>query len=378
MVGQRQAVTPAPPSSATSSSVRCVAWTAVKRSDSAPASASSPVGVRPCAARHSSFSFGCSETWACSGRPAAHSATTRADSGSTARTLWIAAPTRAVGRSSSRVHALGPGVGVGVAEALDAAVQVARVEQRDADARLGGRGEHGAAHRVRVVVGRAVRRVVEVVELADAGDAGQRHLAERRAREREAACRGRARRPARTSARARSRTSPSRRACARAARAGTRASARWRGPAASGPGEALARSAVARAAATPAPSTRRDPVALDLDQHARLRPLAPEPGELAPQDHEPTRSTSARARASNAARWWRSNCSQVENVDGSRTRSRNRMPSRWSTSCWNVPAVSPRRTSVVLDAVAVEVAHAHGDVALDASRAGPAPTGSPR
>ena len=117
VVGQRQAVTPAPPSSATSSSVRWVAWTAVKRSDSAPASASSPVGVRPCAARHSSFSFGCSETCACSGRPAAHAATIRADSGSTARTLWIAAPTRAVGRSASRVHALGPGAGVGVAEA---------------------------------------------------------------------------------------------------------------------------------------------------------------------------------------------------------------------------------------------------------------------
>ena len=86
-----------------------------------------------------------------------------------------------------RVHALGPGAGVGVAEARDAAVQVARVEQRDADARVGGRRQHRAAHRVRVVVGRAVGRVVEVVELADAGDAGQRHLAERRAREREAA-----------------------------------------------------------------------------------------------------------------------------------------------------------------------------------------------
>ena len=186
VVGHRQAVTPAPPSSATSSSVRCVACTAVKRSDSAPASASSPVGVRPWVARHSSFSFGCSETCACSGRSRAHSATTRAASGSTARTLWIAAPTRADGRSADRVHALGPRGGVAVAEALDAAVQVARVEQRDPQPGRLRRGEHGAAHRVGVVVGRPVGRVVEVVELADAGDAGERHLPERGAREREA------------------------------------------------------------------------------------------------------------------------------------------------------------------------------------------------
>ena len=136
VVGHRQTVTPAPPSSATSSSVRCVAWTAVKRSDSAPASASSAVGVRPCAARHSSFSAGCSETCACSGRPAAHAATVRADSGSTARTLWIAAPTRAAGRSASASTRSAQRLRVGVAEALDPAVQVAGVEQRDADARL--------------------------------------------------------------------------------------------------------------------------------------------------------------------------------------------------------------------------------------------------
>ena len=47
----------------------------------------------------------------------------------------------------------------------------------------------------------------------------------------------------------------------------------------------------------------------------------------------------------NASRSWRSNCSQVENVRGSVTRSRNSTPSRWSTSCWKVPAVSPRRPS---------------------------------
>ena len=59
----------------------------------------------------------------------------------------------------------------------------------------------------------------------------------------------------------------------------------------------------------------------------------------------PTRSTSARARATNASRWWRSNCSQVVKVRRVATRSRNRTPSRWSSSCWKVPAVRPRRTS---------------------------------
>ncbi len=41
-----------------------VKWTAVNAGESAPASASSAVGVRPWAARLASFSAGCSETWA--------------------------------------------------------------------------------------------------------------------------------------------------------------------------------------------------------------------------------------------------------------------------------------------------------------------------
>ena len=96
VVGQRQQVEPASPRSPMSTSVICVACTAVKRSLSAPASASTPVGDRPCAARLPSFSAGCSDTWACScaERDAAHDATTPADAGSTARTLCTAAPTR--------------------------------------------------------------------------------------------------------------------------------------------------------------------------------------------------------------------------------------------------------------------------------------------
>ena len=41
------------------------------------------------------------------------------------------------------------------------------------------------------------------------------------------------------------------------------------------------------------------------------------------------------------------------------------MPSRWSTSCWKVPAVSPRLTSSCSLPVAVEVADPDVDVALD-------------
>ena len=81
--------------------VKC---TAVNRSESAPASASTAVGRRPWAAMHASFSAGCSETCACSGqsRRSAHPATIAADSGSTARTLWIAAPALAPGPRSPR------------------------------------------------------------------------------------------------------------------------------------------------------------------------------------------------------------------------------------------------------------------------------------
>ena len=96
------------------------------------------------------------------------------------------------GPVGERVDALRPGVGVAVGEApldlvgrrADPAVQVARVEQRDPDARLRGGVDQRLAHLVRVVVGLTAGAVVQVVELADRGDPGQRHLGERRARER--------------------------------------------------------------------------------------------------------------------------------------------------------------------------------------------------
>ena len=59
---------------------------------------------------------------------------------------------------------------------VESAGQVTGVEQGDPQARLGGRLDQGAPHRVRVGVGRPVRLVVHVVELAHAGDPGQHHL----------------------------------------------------------------------------------------------------------------------------------------------------------------------------------------------------------
>ena len=69
VVGHRQHQQWCPPSSPTSRPVTYTAWTAVNGWSSAPASASSSVGVRPCSAAHHSFSAGCSDTWACSTQP---------------------------------------------------------------------------------------------------------------------------------------------------------------------------------------------------------------------------------------------------------------------------------------------------------------------
>ena len=91
----------------------------------------------------------------------------------------------------------------------------------------------------------------------------------------------------------------------------------------------------------------------------------------------PPVSTSARARASNSSRPLRSNCSQVVSVRGS-ARSTKRTPSRWSSSCWKVPAVSPRRISSCSDAVTVEVAHAGRSCGAGPRHGGSGPKGSPR
>lgn len=99
-----QTVVEEPVSSSTSSSVRWVACTTEVRGPSAPRSASSRVGVTPCAARQASFSAVCSDRWTCNGasRSDAHAATVPSCSAGTARTEWIAAPIRACSRAFSR------------------------------------------------------------------------------------------------------------------------------------------------------------------------------------------------------------------------------------------------------------------------------------
>ena len=99
-------------------------------------------------------------------------ATVAAEPGSTARTLWIAAQSARPPRHEA-AHALGPRFRVAVSAAgprsaaLDAAMQVARVERRDPDAGLLGGVDERAPHGVRVRVGRSAGAVMEVVELAD-------------------------------------------------------------------------------------------------------------------------------------------------------------------------------------------------------------------
>ena len=96
----------------------------------------------------------------------------------------------AVGFHSEGIHPGHPRLDVGVAVAnlgaggrpvavaVEAAVEIDRVEQRDADAGIGGRRQQRIAHRVGVVVRRAVGLVVDIVELADRGLTGHRHLRE--------------------------------------------------------------------------------------------------------------------------------------------------------------------------------------------------------
>ena len=88
----------------------------------------------------------------------------------------------------------------------DATAQVARVEQGEADARLGGGGDQGGAHRVGVVVRLAAGPMVEIVELPDGRDPGPHHLGERRPGQPVIPRRDRASPPPRTSAPATSRT----------------------------------------------------------------------------------------------------------------------------------------------------------------------------
>ena len=199
---------------------------------------------------------------------------------------------------------------------------------------------------VRVGVRPAARAVVQVVELADGGDPRPAPSRRRSPGRGASSSRGSRRRRDRVHRpRARSRS------CRRPRWARPR-SARWKAwewalakPGKGEPVEPLAPGGrLGRPPARPRRSARPRP-----RPPPRPRPLAAEPGELAPvrpgRRHDPTRSTNSAIRSTNPSRWKRSNCSQVVSVRGSATRSRNRIPSRWSTSCWKVPAVSPRLTS---------------------------------
>jgi hypothetical protein len=242
-----------------------------QRAPTTPCSSSSSAGVRPWAARHASFSARCSDRWACRGAPRsrAQPATVASWSAGTARTEWIAAPTRACGASRSEEARLDP-----FDRDAEAAREVARVEQRDADAGLGRRLDHRLAHGVGIGVARGA--VVEVVELADAGDAGQRHLPEDPARERPVAVgvqplgdRVHVLAPGPEGAAAAVRA-PAQRPV-EGVRVGVR-EAGQREPAEHG-----------RLAARRSRLHASDPLTVELDQHAGLGAVAPEPRVLGPE-----------------------------------------------------------------------------------------------
>ena len=102
---------------------------------------------------------------------------------------------------------------------------------------------------------------------------------------------------------------------------------------------------------------RLDPAFLDLHHDAHLRAEPAQPRQLAPVGrHDPTRSTSLRARSTNASRWKRSNCSQVVSVAGSLTRSTNSDAVEVVELVLEGPGRQPAPDLIVLGSIAVEIA----------------------
>ena len=277
VVGQKQQQHRAPPSAAMSASSRWVACTAVNRSSSAPASASTPVGVEPYAMTARLVLGGLlgdvrmqrALVGRCPGRDPA-------------RRLGIDGA-NAVDRRpdpdpvtrGELVDAVGPGVGVGVGETqldlaerlADAAVQVAGVQQGDPDPGLAGSLDDRLADLVRVRVRLAAGAVMQVVELADRRDPRQRHLPEGGPRQAQVGVGIEVRRKPRTCPRARPRSCRRRARPDRGALAGRRASGRWRSPATS-----------ARRGAPPPPaSTPRRPRPMRCARPRSRRPLRRSP-----------------------------------------------------------------------------------------------------
>ena len=166
VVGHTQMRAPAAASRSSSCPSACVAWTIVVRGPRQPVSSSSSIGRMPVSAMHSSISRGCSSACTCSGSScaAAYAPSSRSASGGQARTEWGAMPTRMPSARSASTccevvrHRLLP-------EALDAAAEVAGVEEDERDAGLGSR------------LGRGTRLLEpEVVELADRREAVRAEL----------------------------------------------------------------------------------------------------------------------------------------------------------------------------------------------------------
>ena len=219
---------------------------------------------------------------------------------------------------------------------------------------------------------------MEVVELADRRDPGERHLGEGRPRQREVrvgieAVGHRVHLLA---------PGPER------AAPGLRSprSARWKAweCALASPGIVTpARRSASGAAASPG-LDRRDPLAVDLDRTSAA--TASPPSQASSQKTASTTGAASRAvpphdvaaRAFRIPpRWPRSYSSQLMTHAGS-ARSRISVPSRWSISCWKVPAVSPARLGGSLASLAVQVANPRRHRARDLARGRRGATGNPR
>ena len=94
--------------------------------------------------------------------------------------------------------------------------------------------------------------------------------------------------------------------------------------------------------------------------------------------YEPTRSTNSVMRATKASRWKRSNCSQVVKRAGVDDAVEEQHPVEVVALVLEGPGRQPPLHLVVLDAVAVEVADPHVDVAEHVAPQVRAPTGNPR
>ena len=171
-----------------SSSVRCVACTALVSGPRTPWSASSWVGVAPYAATQASFSCGLLGEMDVEGLALAG-----VDDGAE---LVVGDGADGVDRGAGVVRSLARSAQASAVPSLnrpldalgwlaEAAAEVRRVEQPDPEAGLLGRLDQRVAHGVRVVVRRPVRLVVQVVELPHARDPARHHLLVRRRRERQ-------------------------------------------------------------------------------------------------------------------------------------------------------------------------------------------------